>query len=78
MSVITLETAKTHLSAWLQAELAITTGQSYKIGTRQLNRADLGEIREQIKFWKNEIAKLEVSSKYKGARRVFRAIPRDL
>lgn len=71
----TLETAKNHLAAWLQAELAVASGQSYRIGTRYLNRADLDQIREQIKFWRNEVQKL--SSNKKGAR-MIRVVPRDL
>ncbi len=47
-----LQTAKTHLNSWLEAEIAISTGQSYKIGSRELRRADLKEVREQVKFWK--------------------------
>lgn len=69
-----LITAKQHLEAWLQAELAVSTGQSYKIGTRELNRANLYQIREQIKFWQRQVARLQS----KGKRKVFRAVPRDL
>lgn len=70
----TLETAKKHLNAWLEAELAVSTGQSYRIGSRQLTRADLAEIRQQIKFWRQEVARLEG----RGARKVLRVVPRDL
>lgn len=69
-----LERAKRHLEAWLDAELAISTGQSYRIGTRQLNRANLTEVRKQITYWQREISRLEG----KGSRRVFRVVPRDL
>nr|WP_238938005.1 DUF6148 family protein [Anaerobacillus isosaccharinicus] len=41
MSGITLERARKHLEAWLEAELAVSTGQAYRIGTRQLQRANL-------------------------------------
>lgn len=70
----TLQTAKLHLQAWLDAELAVSTGQAYKIGTRQLTRADVSEIRKQIIFWRNEVNKLQG----KGPRRVIRVVPRDL
>lgn len=73
-----IETARKHLNVWLEAELKVATGQSYRIGTKQLNRADLSEIRYQIKFWKNEIAKLENTKNKKGRNRVFRVVPRDL
>ncbi|NLU09432.1 MAG: hypothetical protein GXW90_00530 [Tepidanaerobacter acetatoxydans] len=74
MIYYTLETAKKHLNAWLEAELAISTGQSYKIGSRELRRADLKEVREQILFWRNEVARLSS----KRNRRVIRVVPRDL
>lgn len=78
MAGYTLETAKKHLEAWLEAELEVTTHQSYTIGTRSLTKANLAEIRKQIQFWKNEVTKLENIAKHKGRNRVMRAIPRDL
>lgn len=63
------------LNLWMEAEAAVATGQSYKIGTRELRRADLREIREQISFWEGKLAQHENRS---GARRTFRAVPRDL
>lgn len=74
MSGITLERAKTHLEAWLDAELAVTTGQSYRIGSRQLDRANLSEIMKQITFWRNEVSKLSGQTR----KRVKRLVPRDL
>ena len=41
MAGITLKIAKKHLNAWLEAELEVTTNQSYTIGSRSLTRADL-------------------------------------
>jgi hypothetical protein len=77
MAGITLQQAQKHLSAWLKAELEITTSQSYKIGTRMLTRADLKEVRNQIKFWMDKVAELENVSKRGGRNRIMRAIPRD-
>ncbi|MGO4890301.1 DUF6148 family protein [Anaerobacillus sp. MEB173] len=74
MDGITLDRAKQHLQAWLDAELAVSTGQAYRLGTRQLQRANLPEIRKQINYWRSEIAKLQGS----GRRKVTRAIIRDL
>jgi hypothetical protein len=74
MSGITLERAQQHLEAWLDAELSVSTGQSYRIGSRQLERANLPEIRKQINFWRSEIARLQG----KGRRRVSRAKPLDI
>ncbi|MFC4403308.1 DUF6148 family protein [Gracilibacillus xinjiangensis] len=71
--MITLERAEKHLEAWLDAELAVSTGQSYSIGSRQLTRANLSEIRKQISYWKSQISRL----RGKGSRKVYRAIPRD-
>lgn len=76
MPAWTLQEAKTSLALWLEAEAAVATGQSYKIGTRSLTRADLSQIADRIKFWRNEVERLECGRK-PGAR-VFRGVPRDL
>ena len=73
-----IEIARHHLNAWLEAELELTTHQSYKIGSRSLTKADLGQIRKQIEFWQNQVAKLENAEKRGGRNRVIRAVPRDL
>ena len=73
-----IEIARYHLNAWLEAELEVTTHQSYKIGSRSLTRADLAQIRKQIEFWQNRLAELENAAKRGGRNRVFRAVPRDL
>lgn len=75
MSWISIEEARSTLKMWIEAERAVATGQSYKIGTRSLTRANLADIRESIQFWRREIARLE--AKHTGAR-VFRSVPRDL
>lgn len=51
----TLEVAQKHLNAWLAAELALSTGQSYKIGTRSLTRANLDDVMRQIKYWQEQV-----------------------
>lgn len=75
---ISLEVAKQHLNAWLEAELAVTTGQSYQMGSRRLDRANLQQIREQIKYWENKVNQLELMNRKRGKVRVMRAVPRDL
>lgn len=75
MEWISIEEARSTLKMWIDAERAVATGQSYKIGTRSLTRANLADIRESIQFWRREIARLE--AKHTGAR-VFRGVPRDL
>jgi uncharacterized small protein (DUF1192 family) len=72
----TLEQAKTHLQAFLEAEIAVATGQSYRIGSRSLTRANLSEIKERINFWKNEVERLE-SGRPKGIKQM-RVVIRDL
>lgn len=76
MSCITLDEAREHLKIWLDAEKAVATGQSYKIGTRSLTRANLSDIADRIKYWRNEVARLESGAG--GGARVLRAVPRDI
>lgn len=76
--MVTLERAKLHLGAWLDAELACSTGQSYTIGTRSLTRANLPEIRKQIDYWEKRVRALELEAKGVRMRRSKRFIPRDL
>jgi len=73
-----IEIARHHLNAWLEAELELTTHQSYKIGSRSLTKADLGQIRKQIEYWQNRVAQLENAEKRGGRNRVVRVVPRDL
>lgn len=75
MGWMTIDEARENLKIWLEAERAVATGQSYKIGTRSLTRANLDQIADRIAFWRGEIDKLE--SGRTGAR-VMRAVPRDL
>jgi hypothetical protein len=72
---ITLDAAKENLQIWLEAQREVSTGQSYKIGTRSLTRASLKEINDMIKYWLNVIDQLEAGVG-RGAR-VFRGVPRD-
>ena len=78
MAGITLETAQKHLDAWLEAELAVTTGQSYTIGSRVLTRANLTEIRNAIDYWNKKVIVLDNAAKAGGRNRVRRVAPRDL
>ncbi len=76
--MITLERAREHLDAWLKAEIEVSTSQSYKIGTRSLTRADLGEIRKQVEFWDKKVKELSRKKGKNGRNQVYIAIPRDL
>lgn len=71
----TPEFIQSRLQMWLDAEAAVATGQSYKIGSRELKRADLSMIRDQIEWWERKLAE---STGKGGARRAFRVVPRDL
>ncbi|MCL2107803.1 MAG: DUF6148 family protein [Oscillospiraceae bacterium] len=73
MAGIDLQTAEKHLAAWLEAELELTTHQSYRIGTRWLTKADLKEVRNQIKYWQGVVNQL----KGRGRNRVYRGVLRD-
>lgn len=75
---ITAEIAEKHLNEWLEAELAVCTGQSYTIGSRVLTRANLTEIRNAITYWQGWLSKLENTAKSGGRNRIRRIVPRDL
>lgn len=55
MAGITLAQAQARLDQYLAAEEAILAGQSYKIGERQLNRANLAEVQAGIKIWDQRV-----------------------
>lgn len=75
MSVDTAKNAKEMLTLWLEAERAVATGKSYRIGSRQLQRCDLSEIRDAQKYWRNELERAE-SGRGRGMR-VMQGVPRD-
>ncbi|SHN77332.1 DUF6148 family protein [Desulfitobacterium chlororespirans] len=76
---ITLEQAEEHLKAWLNAELSVTTGQSYKIGSRELTRANLAQIRERVTYWRKEVERLQYLKRNgRLPKKVRRYIPIDL
>ena len=75
MSATTVKEAKEMLNLWLEAERAVATGKSYRIGSRQLQRCDLSEIREAQKYWRNQLAQAE--SGRGGGMRVIQGVPRD-
>ena len=75
---ITLKEARKHLADWMEAELQVTTGQSYTIGSRTLTRANLTQIGKRIDYWSGKVAELENAARHGGRNRAFRAVPRDL
>lgn len=58
MAGITLPQSESQLSAWLAADLAVASGQSYSIAGRSVTRADASEIRENIQFWDRQVKRL--------------------
>lgn len=57
-----IETAKTHLAAWIEADTMLAEAQSYEIetpnGRRRVTRANLPEVRKQIAYWQGIINRL--------------------
>lgn len=62
MAGITLAQAEAQLAAYLAAETAVLSGQSYEIANRRLTRADLATIQEGIKIWSTRVDTLSASS----------------
>ncbi len=74
---ISLTEAQEMLSIWRAAYRAIAlSGQSYKLGTRQLVRADLPEVKKEFEYWRNEVERLTAGTR-RGPR-VKRIVVRDL
>lgn len=83
MEVIALGTLvqfyQTRLQLYLQAEEAILSGaQSYAVGSRNLTRANLAEIRDAIDGLYKRLASAKVMEEGKGANRVKGIVPRDV
>jgi len=49
------DTAQIMFDLYVEAEKAVLKNQSYTIGDKKLERADLKEIRDGRKFWKSEL-----------------------
>ncbi len=73
-----IKKARKHLKIWEEAEIEVATSQSYTIGSRTMTKANLSEIREQIKYYESKLAKLLNIKKRGGRNRVLQVIPRDL
>lgn len=58
MAGITLAQAQAQFDLYLTAEQKVLEGQSYSIGSRQLTRANLQEIREGITYWNSKVNEL--------------------
>jgi polyhydroxyalkanoate synthesis regulator phasin len=73
-----LNLAKERLQAYYQAEMAVLTGQEYRIGTRTLRRADLTEIRKAINELERQVQQLENQEAGNRSGRARRVVIRDL
>jgi hypothetical protein len=58
MAGITLTQAQTQLTAYLAAETAVLSGQSYEIAGRKLTRANLELIQTGIETWNARVITL--------------------
>jgi hypothetical protein len=59
---VTLTQAQAHLDAWLAADLAVASNQSYSMNIegnqRQLTRADAEAIKKNIDYWSSRVERL--------------------
>ena len=78
MTAYTLEIAKKHLEMCLEAEEKVLVNQSYTIAGKTYTRADLAQIRAEIKYWDNEVKKITSRQGRRGRNRAYRIVPRDL
>lgn len=69
MAGITLAQAEAQLAAYLAAETAALSGQSYRIGERMLTRADLAEIRAGVDAWNSRVVSLAAAASNAGRAR---------
>ncbi len=72
MTGITTQQAQEHLDLWLAADMAVTKGQAYSIGSRSLTRANAKEIRDSITFWDKRVRDLS-----RGGIRITLGVPFD-
>ncbi len=66
MAGITLAQAEARLTMYMSAEEKVLQGQSYKIGERELRRADLAEIRKAIEYWDQKVKEISSSASGRG------------
>jgi len=62
MAAWTLAQAQAKVTEWMTAETKVAEGQAYSIAGRMMTRADLREIREEIKFWGAQVERLELAA----------------
>ncbi|MCB0247976.1 MAG: hypothetical protein KDI07_05310 [Anaerolineae bacterium] len=62
MTGITLAEAQAHLSAAQAALTKARTAQSYSIGDRQVNRALLDKLQNDVFMWSRQVRELSLSA----------------
>lgn len=78
MAADRLQLAKDRLIAYQEAELAVLTGQEYRLGSRTLRRADLKEIRSAISALERQVQQLEAQVNGTTSSRARRVVLRDI
>lgn len=73
---MTVAEAQTKLILWQNALDAVSTGQSYRIDSRQLTRADVDDCLKMVRYYQGEVDRL--SAGRRSGARVMRIIPRDV
>lgn len=66
--VVMATTTQDRLNLYLAAEEAILKGQAYRMGDRQLQRADLEVVRKQISVLQAQVQREEASRRGSGGR----------
>lgn len=69
----TVEQCQAHFDAWLEADLAVSKGQSYTIGKRVLTRVNATEIAKNIRIWED---RLQQAKRRSSGPRTIQIIPR--
>ena len=69
----TVDQCQAHLDAWLEADLAVSKGQSYTIGKRVLTRVNATEIAKNIRIWED---RSQQAKRRSSGPRTIQIIPR--
>ena len=70
MAGITLAQAEAKLTAYLDAEDKILSGQSVSMNGRALTRADLADVQQGIEIWNRRVIRFSRSTGMKSHRAV--------
>ena len=73
--ILKKEQAMEMIEMYRLAEIALLSGKSYKIGSRELTRMDLSEIQKGRQYWEEQLAIALNNGRRRTAKRV---VIRDL